>query len=324
MREPNDYTTKLRQVKSLLLVGSLQKREDMEAAKSIQEYREALNWDNRDDLMIDPKAWDYVMREIAIDPKLVFCHPDILCYDPKTSLYYRGLSGLSLKAAKDYCGGVESLEIRRLAANIDIQRAIRIARAYNTFICSIINGSASWTLENGFRTIIATIGISIDGSNRNKIGEKAEQLIHKLIVEWLMEHKLIIEPHLSKPDLQNDNLPSHYRLPDDISMSFSSEPDVSFRRASELLAIVEIKGGIDPAGALERYGAARKSFQHAVDECSRCKNFYLVAAVTNELLRRISDDRLVEKTFNIIEMLDDQDMRETFCQELFHYTLRII
>jgi hypothetical protein len=31
-----------------------------------------------------------------------------------------------------------------------------------------------------------------------------------------------------------------------------------------LLAVVEIKGGIDPAGALERYVAATKSFQHAL------------------------------------------------------------
>ena len=107
-------------------------------------------------------------------------------------------------------------------------------------------------------------------------------------------------------------------------MRFGSEPDISFWRKEELLAVVEIKGGTDPAGALERYGAATKSFQHAVQTASRCRNFYLGAVFTPELERRIGEDRLVERPFNLVAILDKKETREEFLTELFHHTLRLI
>src|SRR5438132_14378728 len=100
-------------------------------------------------------------------------------------------------------------------------------------------------------------------------------------------------------------LPKAFRLKVGVVMEFSAEPDISFTQSDELKAIVEIKGGIDPAGALERYGAAKKSFEHAVQRSSRCRNFYLGGVFTAELQRRINADRLVEKTYNIIALLND-------------------
>jgi hypothetical protein len=107
-------------------------------------------------------------------------------------------------------------------------------------------------------------------------------------------------------------------------MRFGSEPDISFLRGDDLLAVVEIKGGIDPAGALERYGAATKSFQHAIMRSPRCKNFYIGAIYTPELEKRIKDDRLVEKALNLIEILDKPVARDQFLRELFHHTLRLV
>lgn len=69
-------------------------------------------------------------------------------------------------------------------------------------------------------------------------------------------------------------------LKGDMTMRFDSEPDISFTEDNEYLAVVEIKGGIDPAGALERHGAATKSFQHAIEGNPRCKNFYLGGVYT--------------------------------------------
>lgn len=110
----------------------------------------------------------------------------------------------------------------------------------------------------------------------------------------------------------------------DTTMNFSSEPDISFQKNNELIATVEIKGGIDPAGALERYGAAKKSFEHAVSQSGRCRNFYLGGVFTEELERRINSDRLVEKTYNMIMILNDKELRDDFFKELFHHTLRIV
>lgn len=318
----NDYTDNLRIIKSLLVVTSLQKRNDIKAVQHIRGYNETLIWEPLSDLMIDRDIWNFA-NEKGYDPKLVFCHPKILLSKPSTSLYYRGLCGLSVKAAKSYFGALEALEAGNPRARINDEKAIKMAKTYNFFISSVIKNSTDWSLENGYRTIIATMGITIDGSMRNRIGVIAEDRVRTLILEWLIDKELLLEPSISVEQLQ-DNLPRICILPHDIKMQFSSEPDISFLKDEQILAVVEIKGGIDPAGALERYGAATKSFQHAIEVSARCKNIYLGAIFTAELERRISDDRLVEKTFNIIDILDDPTARESFFNELFHHTLRII
>lgn len=188
---------------------------------------------------------------------------------------------------------------------------------------SIIENSTDWTLENGMRTIIATLGITLDGVMRNRIGEIAEEWIGILILDWLIENDLIVEPKITKDMLLKVDIPRVFYLVVGFIMRFGSEPDVAFYKADKLLATLEIKGGIDPAGALERYGAATKSFQHAIASNPHCKNFYIGGIFTDELERRITTDRLVEKIFNVIDLLDVSDYRNEFFKELFHHVLRL-
>ncbi|MGI0013543.1 MAG: XcyI family restriction endonuclease [Nitrososphaera sp.] len=323
MPQSNQYTERLRLVKSLLIVTSLQKRSDLNAVQLIRAFTGELKWKPLNKLLIDPQVWDYAVQTRHYDPKLVFCHPDILLSAPPTSLYYRCLSGLSLKAVRDYFGSVESLEAGTSRGRLNAEKALKMARTYNTYVCSIIRNSTDWTLENGYRTIVATLGITLDGVMRNKVGAIAEERIRTLILEWLIERRLLVAPTLTKDKIY-EKTRGVYTLKGNVTMQFGSEPDISFKRGGVLLAVIEIKGGIDPAGALERYGAATKSFQHAVRESPRCKNFYFGAVYTSELNKRISNDRLVEKTFNIIEVLDKPEARSRFFQELFHHTLRVI
>lgn len=264
-----------------------------------------------------------VVSKRGYDPKLVFCHPDLLLWDPSTSLYYRGLCGLSIKAAKDYFGSIERLEQGVSTARLDSKKAVRMAQVYNTFICPIVKNSTGWTLEDGYRTVIATLGISLDGVMRNKVGKIGEERVRTLILEWLIDCRLIVEPKLKKEQIY-DRLPRSCVLKKNILMTFGSDPDISFKRNDSLLAVIEIKGGIDPAGALERYGAAKKSFEHSVSLGHQCKNFYLGAVFTRELERRIKEDRLVEKYFDIIKILDDPTARAEFFDEVFHHALRLI
>lgn len=323
----NKYTEDLRLLKSLLIVTSLQKRNDLKALNAIQEISPPIDWEPFSRLMIDQEVWSYAVEKKHYDPRTIFCHPDILSKNPITSLYYRGVSGLSIKAARDYFGAIDGLEAGRKGARLDADKALRMAQVYNTFICSIIKNSTDWTLENGHRTIIATLGITLDGVMRNKVGTIAEERIRSLIVEWVIKQGVLATPISNRLYLE-DLLPKVFELKDDIIMRFSSEPDVYFQRGTgkspELLAVVEIKGGIDPAGALERYGAATKSFQHAVKSSSRCRNFYLAAVYTPELERRIEADRLVDKYFHIIEILESSDTRDEFFTELFHHALRLL
>ncbi|MBI2842271.1 MAG: XcyI family restriction endonuclease [Armatimonadetes bacterium] len=321
MTEPKQYTDDLRKVRSLLIVTSLQRRRDLKARRIIEEFSQPLVWEPLADKMIDSGVWKYVVEERKYDPKLVFCHPELLLHNPTVSLYYRGLCCLSLKAANDYVKGVKSIEEN--GRSLTPKKALQIACIYNTFICSIINNTTEWTLENGYRNIIATMGITLDGVMRNKIGDIAEDRIRTLVLEWLVEHKLITDPRVTQSQF-SEKPPKECLLVNDVIMCFGSEPDIAFSRTGDFLAIVEIKGGIDPAGALERYGAATKSFLHATRMSPRCRNFYLAAAFTTELERRIGDDRLVERTFDVIEILEDENVREQFFLELFHHTLRII
>lgn len=322
MVKSTDYRDELQLLRSLLIVTSLQKRKDLKAAKEIQKFKSSLEWNPISDLMIDEDVWQYAVEKKGFEPKLVFCHPDVLLNSPITSLYYRGLCGLSMKTARNYFGAIENLESGNPRGRIDRSKAVKMAATYNTFICSIIKNSTDWTLENGYRTIIATIGITLDGQMRNRIGDIAEERIKTLILEWLFDNNLVKEPK-SKKEI-HQQLPKSCELIKDYRMYFSSEPDISFYQNDELLAVIEIKGGTDAAGALERYGAATKSFQHSLETSKRCRNFYLAAIITPELERRINDDRLVEKAFDIIEILDTPDSRNKFFNEVFHHALRLI
>jgi hypothetical protein len=316
-----EYSEELQKARALLIVTSLQSRQDLRAVDAIKGFGSELTWEPLESLCIEHDVWSYIIQK-DYDPKLVFCHPEILRMLPITSVHYRGLSGMSLKTARNYFGALEKLE-DGTSTSLNSEKALRMARTYNLFISTILRNSTSWTLENGYRTVIATLGITLDGRMRNTIGTVAEKRIRDLIVEWLRERELTedIPPAV---DPKPRKRPLQFALRGDVEMRFGSEPDISFRRRGELLAVIEIKGGTDTAGALERYGAATKSFQKAMAENQRCKNFYLGAVLTPELERRIKQDRFVERPFDIIRLLDNPEYRMEFLRELFHHTLRMI
>ena len=133
MSATSDYVDELVLMKSLLIVTSLQKRRDVRAAKAVARYEDDLDWTRYGDLMIDDAVWKYAVEKKRYKPQTVFCHPDLLAALPETSLYYRGLCGISLKAAKKFCSGVDKMETGRLRNPLDSDKALRTARAYNTW-----------------------------------------------------------------------------------------------------------------------------------------------------------------------------------------------
>ena len=181
--------------------------------------------------MISVKAWDYV-NTIEAAPALVFAHPELLRQLPETSQYYRGLALLSQKQVGQMAVSVNSWENQTRKRPIKIETCQRVARLYNTVISSIVEHSNGWTLENGYRNIIATMGISLNGIYRNRIGRMAEELIKARIANWLDRRGLIIS---------GDG--TVFLLPNGINMVFGAEPDIKFERDARLLATIETKGG---------------------------------------------------------------------------------
>lgn len=322
--ENNDkkYKQDMDKLRSLALVTTIKSARDLSAREIVENYAYPLDFSEgrRHDLMIETEAWDYVVSK-QYTPSRVFCHPDLLKAHPTTSLYYRGMTGLSRKAVGQLARSVDKAETDPKYRFRSEEAPVSISRLFNLFMCSIIIGSENWALENGYRTILATMGITFDGTSRNKVGDLAEGLIRKILLEYLVEQHLIDESET----VDFDNLKTEYRLKNGYGMKFSDEPDVYFTNADkEAIGTIEIKGGLDPAGALERLGAAQKSFLHAIRATANCKTYLVAGVVTKTMEERLLSDRNFTKHFAMVNILTEVEFRGTFLREIFHFGLRLI
>lgn len=301
------------QIRSALISERIRQRTDLTLRELIVQYQEAQSFHPLDDLMISEQAWRHVEAS-GIDPKLVFAHPELLRKHPTVSQYYRGLALLPRKRVTDIAGSVDSWEDGTRKTPIPEPRSKDVARLYNAVISSIIEGAANWTLENGYRNIIATMGIGLDGTFRNIIGRDAEDLIRNRIISWLASRQLIIE--------HNDE-ETEFGLPNGYSMRYGSEPDIRFQQEQigiqQIVATIEIKGGKDPAGALERLGAMQKSFEETPPGCV---NMLVAGVITPEMESRL-ENMGVTKTFLLDDLAHDGKEWLDFLNEVFHYTVRI-
>ena len=295
-----------------LIASHIKKGKDREMREIIKSFEcPASNYRPKDypRMGIHTSAWDYVINQ-KIEPKFVFAHPDILEKYPQTSLYYRGMSTLSLKRARKIITSIKNWEDGK-SRNNDYDDCVRISCLYNATVSSIIMDSTDWTLENGYRNILATLGITEDGKIRTVIGHQGEYLIKDLILKWFEEEESV-EVKTTRKDKEY-SLNGNNRT---VVMKFSAEPDVSFELNDKVVATIEIKAGTDPAGALERLGAIKKSFEETPPHS---KNFAVLGVVTNEMKNRMQDMHM-ENYF----ILDDLESNPAdFLNEIFHHALRL-
>ena len=276
-------------------------------------------WGQLPDIGISDTAWSQVQDEV-INPALVFCHPEVIQQTPTLITYYRCLALLPQKGLKPFgLSSTKNLEEGK-NSNLSKPRAQGIARVLNSLISLLIESDHNWTLENARVAALLNFGTQINGSWRNEIGSEGGRRVKALLVGSLAEAELVkniirLDNSIVTP---SDEVPSIEDIRGlitvtDYAITFSSEPDVSIRnRQGALVATIEVKYGLDPAGALERYGAAKKSFEEAVRENSRVMNVYLASMITTEVRRRIDDDRLVNQDFNLTEVLANSERRREF------------
>ncbi len=301
------------QIRSALISERIRQRTDVALRELISEFDEELSFRPLDEFMISEQAWRYI-KTSDIDPKFVFAHPELLRALPQVSQYYRGIALLPQKRVSDLAVSVASWESGTRKTPIGETQSKEVARLYNAVISSIIEGATNWTLENGYRNIIATMGIGLDGTFRNIIGQDAEELIRTRILNWLEAQQLICNHNADSTE---------FSLPLGYSMRYGSEPDVLFRHSENgierTVATIEIKGGKDPAGALERLGAMQKSFEATPPNCV---NILIAGVVTNEMKARLAGLG-VEKVFLLDSLAHDGESWVDFLNEVFHYTVRI-
>ena len=301
------------QERSAMIAERIRQRTDLELRRWIADFDEALDFEPLPDLMISVEAWNYV-ASCGFDAKLVFAHPVILQRNPRVSEYYRGIALLPRKRVTDLAGSVDSWEHREPPVKLTEARSIRVARLYNAVVSSIIERATGWTLENGYRNIIATMGIGLDGTMRNVIGQDAELLVKGRIRQWLHRNQLILE--------ENDQK-TRFDLPNGYSMRYGTDPDIEFSHTdigvATVVSTIEIKGGRDPAGALERLGSMQKSFKETPPGCM---NILIAGVITDEMGERLADLG-IGKTYLLDKLVDDEAYWMDFLNEVFHHTIRV-
>ena len=278
-----------------------------------------LKWGQLQDLGISDTAWNRV-QDRMINPTLVFCHPEVIQQVPTLITYYRCLALLPQKGLKPF--GLSSTKNLEEGGNSNLSRprAQRIAHVLNNLISLLIESDHNWTLEDARVAALLNFGTQINGSWRNEVGDEGSRRVKELLVGSLLEEGLVeniiktdgslVTPSQEVPfvrGIRGITITGGYEI------TFASEPDVSIRTSQGILeSTIEVKYGLDPAGALERYGAAKKSFDEAVRENSRVINVYLASAITPEVRRRMDIDRLVNRDFNLTEVLANSEIRREF------------
>lgn len=242
MVEDNQF--KSDKIRSLFFDKIIARRKDEKQRQLIEKHAGELDFGSLGELAISKSAWRHV-EACGAKPQMVFAHPDMLQAHPTVSLHYRGMSLLSQKRV-GRVANVKPWEDGTLKKKPTRDIALKVARLYNSVISSIIENSPNWKLEDGYRNVIASMGISIDGTYRNEIGKDAEAVIRDRVLSWLKNNGHIVDEKEDKRE---------YLLKNNVVMKFGSEPDISFSRAGELVATVEVKGGNDPAGGIRKIGS---------------------------------------------------------------------
>jgi hypothetical protein len=293
------------------------------------------SWDERKQWGIGEDAFNYIITHPELNLLQVFCHPKLLREHPRLLAYYRNIAVLSQKSVSY----LVKIDVKKKendvynAISLEPDQAIKLSILFNEHITLIIDSSIqSFTERELYGLLLTSTGAQIDGSWRNAIGEEAEKVVQRLLVNEAKERNVLgafisrvgtsVEQFdLNKLEEQVSNI-HKYRgilLINQTSILFSSEPDISLIAVNgTTVSVIEVKGGADPAGALERYGAAKKSFGEARRLSPDVPTILVASCITPEVHTRISQDALITSYYNLTELLSENSISyDRFMNEVF-------
>jgi hypothetical protein len=271
----------------------------VEIADQIDQVRgENLNWSN---LSISERAWNKVIHR-GIKPVVVFAHPFVLQTLHGSAAYYRMLAMVSQKSMKRVGISLDSHEAGKPIA--DEEMAITIANHLNRIIGVLVEADEELDAREFYLWRGMAAGSQAQGSWQNNKGTSAEIAIREIILRRLQEREMI-----SADDANITNID----LGDGRRLVFADEPDIAIYQNNLPQVTVEIKGGIDPAGVLERIGAALKSLQHTRQENPNSATVLILQDVS--MTERAKADLnlsagTVTHLFSAKEILENDERRE--------------
>jgi hypothetical protein len=292
--------------KSEFFHQKLHEWELIEVAQQIEQIKgETLNWDKAD-LEISDKAWEKVIHR-GIKPVIVFAHPDILARIAGSTGYYRMLAMVSQKSMNQV-----GLSTVRYEAGRQPTEAVAaaIARHLNKIISKLIVADEKLDAREFDLWRGMAAGSQAQGSWQNTKGRKMEIVLQGIIRRRLNEQGLAAEEIDGKPRLT---------LTDGRIVVFADEPDIAFYRNDEVIAAVEVKGGIDKAGVLERVGAAIKSLSRAKEENPNSVTILILPEVSmtpQSVIDLQTNRQAVNYWFTVEEVLENETRQDEIFQLL--------
>lgn len=316
------FLRKLREYKSLSLLNLI---------SSFESVEETYDWSSLQELNISSVAFNTILHS-NISPLRVFCHPKILQERSDLVAYYRNIAALSQKSVVY----LSSLNVKKFEHSVNSKSkkigddvSQKLAKLFNEHISLIIESALGKIEKEELNALyFASTGAQIDGSWRNAIGGEAENIVKSMLIEHCISlnslRAFITNDKSSLMKLEEapaDFISAHINeirgfIVDGAfkgSVLFSSEPDISLIDSrGKLKLVIEVKGGADPAGALERYGAAKKSFDNELNKNKGLSTMLVASCFTEEVLSRLDGEiqrsvSPIHKYYNLTRIIGDSN-----------------
>jgi len=259
----------------------------MEVAFQIESVRgEALTWD-LDKLGVSEEAWNKVI------------HRGLMSV-PRAVGYYRMLAMVSQKSMSRI--GLSTVRYEQGRGLPDEQAAWSFARRLNGIISRLVEADEEIDAREFDLWRGMAAGSQAQGSWQNTKGKRVEILVKGIFQRRLRQKGSVLF-----------DKGVHMQLKDGRTVVFADEPDVGVYEGERIVAAVEIKGGIDTAGVLERVGAAIKSLSRAKESNPDSVTVLVLQGVS--VTQRAQEDLETNKSvvnhwFTVEELLDSVEKRE--------------
>lgn len=191
------------------------------------------------------------------------------------------------------------------------EMAVSIARRLNTIVSHFIESEAQVNQREFDIWRGMAAGSQAQGSWQNKKGDQTEVMIRLDLLSQLRTKGLI----QVDDDVNITSRVVEIQLTDGRTVRLGSEPDIKIYNDFRIHAAVEVKGGIDPAGVLERVGAAIKSLSRAKDESPGAITILVIPAISmsDQAQRDIESNKAnVNYWFSVEEIMDDPERKRQY------------
>lgn len=299
--------------------------------KFIKVEGERLDWSKRSELNISEEAWK-IIESSGISPALVFVHPKVLKLNPIFLKFYRSTAMLPQKGLGTISkvGNLDSIEKGKVdSCKIKAENILKLTKTINEVLSLVVTFASDLTERKLEGMMYATAGTNIDGSWRNQIGAEGERVIRTIILNGLLNNSEVtsiidkanntieISSEEISKYLQDIDLIKIINLVNGYSVYFSSEPDVTlFNPKGDIVGVIEIKAGLDPAGALERLGAMFKSFENTLSEYPSAVTILIASCITNEVENRLRASMVVRQVYITTDITANDSKKRKFVNSL--------